>query len=219
MPSTCALKNQLFSLRKRTKFKHYNQLSQGRWTHKIHLNDTWMNVRDWHLIHMPSDCFVYHWLSKSFRDNILSLVWNTSGTFCVCCRKIQTLLFVLLFCFSSPCQRPLSVAHPAWPQPVPTVYCDCHQAYGGPNKGGSVPIVLPRFVNHSLGTNSATHWGLVEEHLRVWPHQPYIKDKGVKGEWDNEKEAKESGERKVGRCIVTRATKTLSCPLSETAVM
>lgn len=59
--------------------------------------------------------------------------------------EVQT-VFVLLFCFSSPCQRPLSTAHPAWPQPVPTVYCGCHQAHGGPNKGGSVSIVLPRIA-------------------------------------------------------------------------
>lgn len=52
-------------------------------------------------------------------------------------------LFVLLLCFSSPRQRPLSAAHPAWPQPVPSVYWDCHRALRGSNKGGSVPIVLP----------------------------------------------------------------------------
>lgn len=92
-------------------------------------------------------------------------MWNTWEVFiCVCWwRKIQT-LFVLLFCFSSPCQRPLSAAHTVWPQPVPTVYCDCHQAHGGPNKGGSVPIVLPRIVSPSLGTNWAKYWGLLEEH-------------------------------------------------------
>lgn len=52
-------------------------------------------------------------------------------------------LFVLFLCFSSPPQRPLSAAHPGRPQPVPTVYWDCHRAHGGSNKGGSVPIVLP----------------------------------------------------------------------------
>lgn len=45
-------------------------------------------------------------------------------------------LFVLLLCFGSPRQRPLSAADPARPQPVPTVYWDCHRARGGSNKGG-----------------------------------------------------------------------------------
>lgn len=58
------------------------------------------------------------------------------------CALIQT-QFVLLYCFSSPRQRPLSAAHPAWPLPVPTVYCDCHQAHGGPTKGGLFPLSCP----------------------------------------------------------------------------
>lgn len=61
-----------------------------------------------------------------------------------------------LFSFSSPSQRPLSAAHTAWPQSVPTIYCDCHQAHGGQHKGGSVPIVLYRIVDPSLS--------MLEEH-------------------------------------------------------
>lgn len=68
-----------------------------------------------------------------------------------------------LFCFSALVLlvKGLSVQ---LTQPVPTVYCGCHQAHGGPNKGGSVSIVLPRIVGPSLGTEFAEGWGLSEEH-------------------------------------------------------
>ena len=71
---------------------------------------------------------------------------------------------VLPFCFSSPCQRPLSAVHPAWPQLVPTVYRDCHQAHGGLNKGGSVPFVLSRIDNAPLAQTELKAGGLLDEH-------------------------------------------------------
>lgn len=70
---------------------------------------------------------------------------------------------VLPFCFTSPCQRPLSAVHPAWPQLVPTVYRDCHQAHGGLNKGGSVPFVLSRIVSAPLAQTELEAGGLSEE--------------------------------------------------------
>lgn len=72
-------------------------------------------------------------------------------------------LFVLLLCFSSPRQRPLSAAHPARPQPVPSVYWDSHRALRGSNKGGSVPIVPPGTLKPLSGHRPNPELGVARE--------------------------------------------------------
>lgn len=72
-------------------------------------------------------------------------------------------LFVLLLCFSSPRQRPLSAAHPAWPQSVPSVYWDSHRTLRGSNKGGSVPIVLPGTLKPFSGHGLNPELGIARE--------------------------------------------------------
>lgn len=72
-------------------------------------------------------------------------------------------LFVLLLCFSSPRQRPLSAADPARPQPVPTVYWDVIGPAEARTKGGSVPIVLPRMLKPLSGRRPNPELGVARE--------------------------------------------------------
>lgn len=90
------------------------------------------------------------------------LVWHLEGkgedflvtalSYVLCWWFFEIFFFFLPFCFISPCQRPLSAAHPSWPQLVPTVYQGCHRGLGRLNKGGSVSFVPSKIVSAPMGT-------------------------------------------------------------------